>query len=388
MTKPLEQVDLVIFVGPSGSSPIEQTVARVRHAVTRDLICLAQACEHIGEIVVATAEKASVEDLDHRTVHVEVDDVGKPFHFGQCLTNIIERYSIQHVLYFGAGAAPLICLSTLNELCHRLLTKRHIVSANNFWSTDFLGWTPASAITNVDLPARRDNELARLLHGQAGLSREDIQPSARSLFDLDTPQDIAILNLHHATHPHTREALRTIRWHQEGWSTDSLRDILPHLIQPSAEVCLIGRVSNIAFGGLRQDLACRLRIFAEERGMQASGRDQRGEVRSLLGMFLEDVGPTAFFAALAGLGASSVLMDTRVIFQHLGLKPSTADRFYSDLGCVEKITDPDVRSFTAAAHTAPISLVLGGQSLVGGGLWAITEAAWQQAEDGFLSRAS
>ena len=61
--------------------------------------------------------------------------------------------------------------------------------------------------------------------------------------------------------------------------------------------------------------------------------------------------------------------------------PSAADRFYSDLRQPEKISDPWVRRFTEAAIEAPIPVVLGGHSLVSGGLYALVEAAWARGED-------
>ena len=414
---------------------MEQTVARIRQAAALDLVSLAQACDRIRRIVAVVADSTIADRLlatSHEprataSVHVDPDAAAEPFHFGRRLASVIERFSIRHALYFGDGAAPLLSRQTLTRLCDTLLTQpatgsgsgAGVVSANNFWSADFLGWTPASAIRHVDLPARRDNPLAVLLQRQAGLTRDDIPPSVGSLFDIDTPADVAILNLHHGTYPHTRAALQAIPWGRENWqdyppspsfprkrepshpwpgdgdrATDHclggadlprhLAALMPHLVRPGAEVCLVGRVSNSVFGGLRQDLACRLRIYAEERGMQASGRDRRGEVRSLLGMFLEQVGARRFFAALADLGSDAVFMDTRPIFRHMGWDVSTADRFHSDLGCVERIRHAEVRSFTAAARAAPVPVALGGQSLVGGGLWALTEAAWEHADAGLL----
>jgi len=68
-----------------------------------------------------------------------------------------------------------------------------------------------------------------------------------------------------------------------------------------------------------------------------------------------------------------------VIFSHLGLEPSLSDRFHSDLGQVERIDDPFVREFTQAALEAPIPVILGGHSLVSGGLLALIEIAGQKA---------
>ena len=397
---PAAQVDLIVFVGQPGISPVERAVAGIRQAAVLDLVALAQACDRIGRIVAVVADSAIADRLRAASrespattpVHVDLDAAAEPFHFGRRLASVIERFSVRHALYFGAGAAPLLSAHTLTRLCDTLLAQKAtasgagagVVSANNFWSADFLGWTPAAAIRHVDLPARRDNQLAVLLQRQAGLTREDLPPSVGSRFDIDTPADVAILNLHHGTYPHTRAALQAIPWGQASWPDQHLAAFMPPLVSPGAEVCLAGRVSNSVFGGLRQDLACRLRIYAEERGMQASGRDRRGEVRSLLGILLEQVGARRFFAALADLGSDAVLLDTRPTFRHMGWEVDTADRFYSDLGCVERIRHAEVRSFTAAARAAPVPVALGGQSLVGGGLWALTEAAWEHADAGLL----
>ena len=400
VTAPADQVDLIVFVGRPGPSPVEQAVASIRQAAALDLITLAQACDRIGRIVAVVADGAIADRLraarqvspTTTLVHVDLDTAAEPFHFGRRLASVIERFAIRHVLYFGGGAAPLLSPHTLIRLCDTLLAQpaagssadAGVVSANNFWSADFVGWTPASAIRHIDLPAQRDNLLAVLLQRQAGLTRDDIPPSVGSLFDIDTPADVAILNLHHGTYPHTRAALQAIPWGGNSWPDQHLAGFMLPLVRPSAEVCLAGRVSNSVFGGLRQDLACRLRIYAEERGMQASGRDRRGEVRSLLGMLLQQVGARQFFAALADLESDAVFMDTRPIFRHMGWDVSTPDRFYSDLGCVERIRHAEVRSFTASARAAPVPVALGGQSLVGGGLWALTEAAWERADAGLL----
>jgi hypothetical protein len=53
------------------------------------------------------------------------------------------------------------------------------------------------------------------------------------------------------------------------------------------------------------------------------------------------------------------------------LWPSPADRFNSDLRRPNDIADSFLRNFTAAALAAPIPVVLGGHSLVSGGLLAL-----------------
>jgi len=74
----------------------------------------------------------------------------------------------------------------------------------------------------------------------------------------------------------------------------------------------------------------------------------------------------------------AAFIDTRVILAHFDLWPPTEERFYSDLRQPEKISLPFLRNFTAAAKEAPIPVVLGGHSLVSGGLCALIEAAWEE----------
>ncbi|HEX2184805.1 MAG TPA: hypothetical protein VHN78_04795 [Chloroflexota bacterium] len=125
------------------------------------------------------------------------------------------------------------------------------------------------------------------------------------------------------------------------------------------------------------------RLYVEERGMKASGREARGEVRSLVGQLLEAVGPERLFAHLASF-SHAIFFDTRVVFHHLHLRLSAADRFASDLGDVEGIADPTARAFTAAAMTCPVPVILGGHNVVAGGLWALTQEAWDRADAGLL----
>ncbi len=104
--------------------------------------------------------------------------------------------------------------------------------------------------------------------------------------------------------------------------------------------------------------------------MRASGRQAREEVRTLLATLLQEVGPTRFFAIMAGLG-DALVFDTRPLFAHLVPHLSTADRFASDLLRPDLIADPLVREFTAAARDAPLPVLLGGHALVTGGLWLL-----------------
>jgi hypothetical protein len=76
--------------------------------------------------------------------------------------------------------------------------------------------------------------------------------------------------------------------------------------------------------------------------------------------------------------ADGAFLDSRVILAHLGLRPSRADRFLSDLGRHEDVEDPFLRELTEGAARAAIPVALGGHSVVSGGLMALIEHAWRE----------
>lgn len=109
--------------------------------------------------------------------------------------------------------------------------------------------------------------------------------------------------------------------------------------------------------------------------MQAAGRDASGTARTALGFLYDLVGSRDFFARMRELG-DGMLFDSRVLFAHLGWRPSAADRFASDLFQPDAIEHAGVREFTQAAIDAGFPLLLGGQTLVSGVLWTMVDAAW------------
>ena len=113
--------------------------------------------------------------------------------------------------------------------------------------------------------------------------------------------------------------------------------------------------------------------------MRAAGRDESGRARSLLAFHVREVGCARFFAELAEL-ADVACLDTRPLLAHLGVRASRADRFWSDLGCPDRIEEPFLREFTEAAQQASLPVLLGGHSLVAGGLMLLTEAAWREED--------
>ncbi|MCL4533783.1 MAG: hypothetical protein M1370_01305 [Bacteroidetes bacterium] len=355
---------LFLFVGLRWTSPVEAVLSGAYQAVALDTIARAKEAGTFDRIVVATNSSELAELAESLSVDADLDEGA--FHFGQRLRDLVRRYQPKRVFYLGAGSAPLLSPAELASAARLLECSEGIAVSNNFFSADIVGFAPGEAIEAIE-PPLNDNDLPYRLVRQAGLRYAALPRSAGTMLDIDTPTDLAVLKLHPGTGPHARSYLATLAL--EGVP---LATTLPVLRDPSRQVVVAGRVGQAVWTRLESDFRCGVRVYAEERGMRASGREGRGEVRSLLGFLLEEVGPQEFFRRLADLGQAAFL-DSRVLFHHCHWRPSAADRFYSDLLDPDAVGDERVRDFTRAAREAPIPVVLGGHSLVSGGLWTLAD---------------
>src|SRR5207253_2232116 len=121
------------------------------------------------------------------------------------LSRIVHEKKLDRVCTIGAGAGALLTVQDLQGLREDLESSEAVVLSNNSYSADLVAFTPASALDAIDLPAT-DNPLPRRLHQQAGLSSRQMEKSAASLLDVDTPTDAARL----ARHPRCPAELRDL----------------------------------------------------------------------------------------------------------------------------------------------------------------------------------
>ena len=361
---------LIVFLGGMRGSPIEDLVGRSLAEAALDLLEEALATGAFSGALFVTDSDALAERLPATVV---VDRDRGPFHFGRRLAALVRERGIERPVYAGAGGVPLLRGSDLAAIAQRLAGAKQLVIANNYFSADLVAFTPGAALERVDLPAT-DNFLPRLLHDQAGLASEPLPRSSATQFNIDSPADLAILKLAGGAGPNLTRFLEGFEARREPYQR-----LMRALVDTEAELLVAGRVGSQAWSYLERESACRVRVYSEERGMQAAGRDASGAARSLLAFHLREVGSARFFAELAEL-SDVACIDTRPLLSHLGVQASRADRFWSDLGCPERIEHPFLRELTQAAQDAPLPVILGGHSLVSGGLMLLTEAAWREED--------
>ncbi len=364
-----EPVTAILFEGGQPRRGPDQVLADFRKLVVLDNLEKLTRVPEIDQVLLVTNYPDLAVEAAEMAVAVVTSPPG-PFHFGRVLQALIHGRALTHVICMGGASAPLVSPREFGNLAGLLKQGRNIVVVNNPQSADIIGFTPAGAIDRIE-PPRDDNFLGHLLR-EAGLECILLPNSASVNFDLDTPADLMVMALLPRAGPRAAAGLRGL-----GLDLGRLKRFQQLLAVKGAELGLIGRVSPVVVSFLNQHFEVRVRVFSEERGMKALGRLERGEVMSLIGLVIDRLGPTEFFAFLARV-CSGVLFDTRPVLAQLAPGIGEADRFHSDLGQSDRIAHPVVRELTRAALEAPIPVVLGGHTLVYGGLWALAEASLER----------
>jgi CTP:molybdopterin cytidylyltransferase MocA len=362
-----DQVTLIVMVGGGGDSPVERAVAEACRAAARDTLERALEAEVASCIVVVTDQAEWAATLADLPVVIDLDTSGAPFHFGQRLAGVIECHDIRHAFYLGGGSAPLMNGATLRAIADSIRHDDRVIVTNNIFSSDWAAFAPADVAVKHAAQLSSDNSLGWVLSRHGRLTAHEWPRSAVTQFDLDTPTDLIIAGLRTDIGPRLRAHIATL-----GWDDAHVRFARQTLMSPAKQVIIAGRVPQSTLAQLESRTLCWVRMFSEERGMRASGRLASGLVRSLLADYLALVGLERFFIEMGEL-ADAMFLDSRVIMaaRRRGVWPSPADRFLSDLRRPNDIADLFLHDFTAAALAAPLPVVLGGHSLVSGGLLAL-----------------
>jgi hypothetical protein len=360
---------LIVFLGGFGASDVEQLVDRARTAASLDAIeAFLQAYGGLGEspppAFLVTNDPTLKCDLPGVTIDCDTSD----FRFGRRLAGVIRRHGVESAVYLGGGSVPLFGLAEFADVVSCLA--RSTAVTNNPYSSDLVAFPVSERTLAVIEGVERDNALARALKEDGGLDLQALKRSLATQFDIDTPTDLCVLALIGDGGPRLQAYVSSL-----DLDLSRYRAVLPLFVDQTKQLLVAGRVGTHAWSYLESETACRVRLFAEERGMEADGRAADGSARSLLGYHLEAVGLERFFATLAELG-DAAFIDTRVLLAHKRIDASREDRFLSDLGRWQEIRDPFLRDFTRTALEAPVPVLLGGHSLMSGGLMALNEHAW------------
>ena len=353
----------VTFVGGWGESAPERALASAQRAIAAENLRRAVGCGGFDRHVLVTNEP---ELLDIKLPNVEVERSPEPFHFGRCLRDVLRRHGAVRACCLGGGSMPLASESLFGEVAKRLVEGSDIVISNNLYSGDMTAFTPVDALDRILLP-EIDNPLPRLLRDHAGLDAVALDKGIETLMDVDTPTDLAVLSLYPRLPENLRRALVATEL-----QTRQLKRAIACFTDKEARVTVAGRVGSFVWSRLETDTACRCRVVSEGRGMRSDGWGGK----SMLGYLLDSSGVSGFFDKLSEMGDAAFL-DTRVIFNHAGKSFSASDRFYSDMLEAESVADLWLREFTLGARESGIPVILGGHSLVSGGILALIDAAWE-----------
>jgi len=393
---------LILFLGGHGSTAVEHMVATARATSTLDTFEAALSTGAFDRALLATDAPLEADDIPNLTI--DLDDA--PFHFGARLSDLLERYALHSVVYLGGGSVPLFGPDDFRELASQLAND--VAITNNAFSSDLVAFPVSGSVLEAIAPLDRDNALARVLEERAGLELRELPRTVVTQMDIDSPSDLAVLALTGEGGPRLRDYLRSLdsnlspspaqlrrepalsRRSGAGADTKGGRGVraldlsryqrvLPLLTDREAQIVVAGRVGSHSWQYLERETACRVRLFAEERGLEAEGRAQDRTARSLLAFLIEATDLDRFFEILPELG-DAAFIDTRVLLAHMRIEATREDRFLSDLGDWKHIADSFLRDFTRAALEAPIPVLLGGHSLMSGSLMALNEHAWRQHE--------
>jgi hypothetical protein len=363
---------LVLFCGGMTGSPAEDAFGEALQACALDTLNEASGTGAFERLILV-ADEQTARALRNRLpagVETDVDHAGDAFHFGRRLSEVVRHYALERPVYMGCGL-PLVKGDELGAVASVLTAYERAVVSNNFFSADLIGFVPGSVVESVSLPDN-DRIVPRLLRNEGGLQNLELPRTPANQFDLDTPGDLAVLAYAGGAGANLQACIEA-----QQIDTSRLARASKLLTNRDAEIVVAGRVGSQTWQYLESETACRVRLFAEERGLQAAERDLNGEARSLVAYHVEAVGMTRFFDELAEMGQAAFI-DTRPLFAHMGLKLSRPDRFSSDAMEPGAIVDGWVREFTAAAFEARIPVILGGSSLVGAGIHLLSEAAWRR----------
>jgi hypothetical protein len=202
--------------------------------------------------------------------------------------------------------------------------------------------------------------LSPFAQGIAATPQAVFPTAAGTLFRLMTGGDLALL----ATHAPQTLADEFVQL-PSAVIRANVSAVTECMAQRSAELAVVGDPGAAGWKHLERETACRVRLLADSSG-------------GLLAALLQSVGPRRFVAYLGELG-DAALLNTRMLFRANDY-PSANDFFWSDMGKTEWIVHATLQALTEHLLASNQAVILGGDSLMSGGIYLLIEKAWESRE--------
>ncbi len=373
-------INLVVFLGGIGGTPVEDWMRRILQAAAFDAIEVAQQSGCFGQIVYATDATPSTPLPPG--VELALDSPGARFAFGDRLVELGRALPDGPLAYIGGGSAPLLATEDFAGIAQALMgaTRTGACVTNNRYSSDLFVLDSLGALASLDPSPVDDNAIPRRLREERGVEVIELPRTLATQFNIDTPSDALALAISGRA---GARLTATLHGPMEVAALERMRVAAREFLDKTSEVLVAGRVSSRTWQYLETETACRIRLLSEERGMHAAGTDVAGTARSILGQWIGLAGPEHAFGELLPEVCRAAFVDLRPALVQLGIRPSRADRFAADLGVVDLIEDRGLREIVEAANASPVPVVLGGHTLVGGCLELLNQWAWDE-HDGLV----
>ncbi len=377
-----QQPALVVFLGGMSGAPVEEWMREVLEAAALDTASIAVGSGVFSRVILATDRPPSGDVPG--AVEVRVDQPrggGTPFRFGPAFVEVADELGVGGLAYVGGGSGPLLRARDFEALVAPLRGDAATVCVtNNRFSSDLFALADPRRVADLDPVAEKDNAIPRRLRDEQRFEVVELLRTLETQFNIDTPSDALALALSGRAGPRLTAAL------EGGPAVERMQRAAREFVDQRSEVLVAGRVSSRTWAYLESEAACRIRLLSEERGMQAAGTDADGTARSLLGQLIAEAGAPRVFGELLPQLCRAAFIDLRPALVQLGIRASRSDRFAADLGRIEEIEDGRLREIVAAAVAAPVPVVLGGHSLVGGALELLNQWAWDEHDRNSAAR--
>lgn len=289
------------------------------------------------------------------------EKIDQKIDIGQYLLKIINRHSLDKIFYLGAGSCYFLTTDELKFISENTINGQFI--SNNPISSDFISFSSSDLTNEIILNFPNiDNYFSSYLMSKTSLKYLKMPVSLGSIFDIDTPNDFAILS------KITNNSGRIGNYiSQSIFKNIDLDKFIKILSSKSSEIFIYGRINPLNLYMAEKNIPCKIRFLSEERGLKIRGKASA----SLLEYIFKQENFDNFFKLFENI-CNGGIFDTRAIFSLFAGEYAQEDVYLSDMKIWQKIKNPFIKSFTKRVSESQVPVILGGHSIVNGGLMALS----------------